>query len=88
MQFSTLLFAATALVSSAHALLDGPVGPIQLTDVVYSTITVGKSFTITYANASGPVEILLVNGPATDLQSFATIASMSFTINLPEYALT
>ncbi|RKF62114.1 putative extracellular matrix protein [Erysiphe neolycopersici] len=41
----------------------------------YNGVTSGKPFTITWAEAAGPVTILLKSGPSTNLRTVSTIAS-------------
>lgn len=67
MQFTTLLFAAAALVG---------VNAVNLTNTGYE-ITVGKSFSIGWAGASGPVTLTLKNGAALDLKAVSTITCKS-----------
>jgi hypothetical protein len=67
MQFTSLILAAAAFVAVR--------AKVELTDVVYSTITVGKGFNITYANAAGPVTLTLQNGDPANLKTVASITS-------------
>ncbi|POS87320.1 hypothetical protein EPUL_001683, partial [Erysiphe pulchra] len=50
---------------------------VQLTNTAqdYSSVAVGKPFTIRWTGASGPVTILLKTGPSTNLRTVSTIAS-------------
>ncbi|KAI6249092.1 hypothetical protein HI914_02418 [Erysiphe necator] len=41
----------------------------------FASVTTGKPFTISWAEASGPVTILLKSGPSTNLRTVSTIAS-------------
>jgi len=41
----------------------------------FNDVTTGKPLTITWAEASGPVTVLLKAGPSTDLRTVSTIAS-------------
>ncbi|TVY48796.1 hypothetical protein LOCC1_G001112 [Lachnellula occidentalis] len=66
MQFTTLLFAAAALV--------GVNAVVSLTNSDY-IVTVGTPFSIGWAGASGPVTITLKNGPALDLDTVSTLTS-------------
>ncbi|TVY37315.1 hypothetical protein LSUB1_G004983 [Lachnellula subtilissima] len=70
MQFTSLLFAAAALVGVNAA--------VNLTNTDY-VITVGKTFSIGWAGASGPVTLTLKNGAALDLKTVSTITSGSTT---------
>ena len=71
MQFTNLILAAAAFVGSANAVLN-------LTDVTFAGITVGKPFNITYGDATGPVTLTLQNGnPPNGLKDVEVIASAS-----------
>jgi hypothetical protein len=67
MHFTSLVLAAAAFVAVNAR--------VELTDVVYSTITVGKAFNITYADAVGPVTLTLQNGDPANLKDFTPITS-------------
>ncbi|TVY24609.1 hypothetical protein LHYA1_G006408 [Lachnellula hyalina] len=70
MQFTSLLFAAAALVGVNAA--------VNLTNTDY-VITVGETFSIGWAGAEGPVTLTLKNGAALDLKTVSTITSGSTT---------
>ncbi|KAI5923318.1 Ser-Thr-rich glycosyl-phosphatidyl-inositol-anchored membrane family-domain-containing protein [Camillea tinctor] len=48
---------------------------VILTNTNYESIQVGQAFQITWADAEGPVTILLKNGAENDLKDVATLAS-------------
>lgn len=78
MQYSTL-FLTSALAALAQA--------VEFTNPTFATITAGKPFEITWTEASGPVTIILKNGPPAALQTVSTIQSgltgNTFTWNVP-----
>lgn len=71
MQFSSVLLAAATL-AVAQA--------VQFTNTASQLegITAGTPVNITWADASGPVTLLLKDGPSTNLQTVLTIQSKSF----------
>ncbi|KAI0017641.1 Ser-Thr-rich glycosyl-phosphatidyl-inositol-anchored membrane family-domain-containing protein [Xylariomycetidae sp. FL0641] len=64
--FASVLVAALAGLANAK---------IALTNSNFAGITVGQPFTITWTEATGPVTILLKNGPSDDLATVSEIAS-------------
>lgn len=69
MQFSSVLLAAAAF-ALANAV------QFTMSASFFSTaISAGSTVNITWSGASGPVTLLLKNGPATNLQTVSTIAS-------------
>lgn len=71
MQFSTLAV-LSAFVAAAQA--------VNFTVLVFSTVTAGKPFELSWAGAEGPVTILLKNGSPLDLQTVSTVACTFFSI--------
>lgn len=67
--FFSRSFVAGLLIAATEA--------AQLTNVAqdYNGVTAGKPLTITWAQATGPVSILLKTGPSTNLRTVSTIAS-------------
>ncbi|KUI57242.1 hypothetical protein VP1G_04492 [Cytospora mali] len=63
---STQLLAIAAALPSALA--------VEFTNSDY-TVTAGKTFTLTWADASGPVTITLKDGPSTNLKDVEVLAS-------------
>lgn len=68
MQSYRAIFVATLIALSEAARLTN-------TAEQYSDVKAGEPYKITWENASGPVTILLKNGPSTHLQTVSTIAS-------------
>jgi hypothetical protein len=70
MQFSSALLAATILAVTKAA---------QFTNTAaeFDAITAGTPFNITWADASGPVTLILKDGPINNLQTVLTIQSKS-----------
>ncbi|KAH8662945.1 Ser-Thr-rich glycosyl-phosphatidyl-inositol-anchored membrane family-domain-containing protein [Tricladium varicosporioides] len=60
---------------------------VQFTNRDFNKVTAGQTFTLTWSGASGPVEILLKNGPSTALVTVSTVATgqtgTSFTYTVP-----
>ncbi|ATZ46875.1 hypothetical protein BCIN_02g02210 [Botrytis cinerea B05.10] len=65
MQFSTLFLAAAAATLASA---------VKLTNADFA-VTAGSPFNITWADAEGPVTLLLKNGPSTSLTTVSTIGS-------------
>ena len=81
MQFTTALFAAAALaVANAVQFTMGP--------AVFQAVQAGETLDITWANATGPVTILLKNGLAGNLQTVSTIACKWMRLKLSVLVLT
>jgi hypothetical protein len=67
--FWKTLICISLLLEITAAIPQFTITPFSLT-----TIQAGVPFDITWADASGPVTLLLLNGPATNLATVATIA--------------
>jgi hypothetical protein len=68
MRFSSFLVAAAAITGFANAIP-------SFTNLVFNNVTAGEPFTLTWANATGPVTIKLKNGDALDLKDVQTVVS-------------
>lgn len=68
MQFARLFAVAATAIATANA-------AVQFTNSVFNNVTAGQSFTLTWSGATGPVDILLKNGPSTALVTVSTVAS-------------
>ncbi|KAE8447517.1 hypothetical protein EG329_010647 [Mollisiaceae sp. DMI_Dod_QoI] len=68
MQFSSVLFAAAALAVANAA-------QFTMTASQFVSVKTGTAFDLTWSNATGPVTLLLKNGPANDLKTVETIGS-------------
>lgn len=81
---SRSLILATARMKSFYALValaTSVMAQPLLTNSNYN-IAVGVPFTITWSNATGPVTLLLKNGPSGALETVSTIACKSTSVNL------
>lgn len=63
------LFTAAAFIASAKA------AKLTNTPQDFVNVKAGQPFTLTWTEASGPVTILLKNGPSTNLKTVTTLAS-------------
>jgi hypothetical protein len=70
MQFSSALLAAVILAVAKA---------VEFTNTAaeFEAITAGTPFNITWTDASGPVTLILKDGPANNLQTVLTIQSKS-----------
>ncbi|KAF4636621.1 hypothetical protein G7Y89_g1462 [Cudoniella acicularis] len=68
-------------------LVSSALGALTFTNTVFTSVTAGEPFGLTWEGASGPVSIILEDGAANDLVTVATIASglsgTSYTWNVP-----
>lgn len=71
MQFTTLLFAAVAIIGSASA-----DGNLNITNIDVSGLKVGVPFLVTWGSAKGPVTLTLQHGlDANNLETYEVLTS-------------
>jgi len=70
MQFSSVILAAATLAVAKAVMFTNTAAQLD-------SVTAGTPFNITWADASGPVTLLLKDGSATNLQTVLTIQSKS-----------
>ena len=64
-------------VASVIAALAASVAAVPAFTNTKFDVTAGKTFTLTWANATGPVTVTLLTGPSTDLSKVSTLACES-----------
>lgn len=69
----------SVIASFALAALAGLANAVEFTNSAYD-ITAGQSFTLTWDDGTGPYQILLKNGPSTDLSTVSTLVPSESTL--------
>lgn len=79
MQFTTLLFAAVALVSTTVAQTGPAPATLNITNIDVSGLKAGVPFKVTWGSAKGPVTLTLQHGlDSNNLETYEVLTSKPY----------